>query len=129
MHYLVFALLALGIIAALFGFLSRHDNDEIVVAEGDCTTCDGNNSKCEQKCMMEASVKPIEYYDDEELDAFRGRASDSYSDEEIEQFSDVLYTMRQDEVAAWLRSLRLREVSLPDALKDEVALLVDQSKK
>ena len=50
----------------------------------------------------------------------------TYSDEEIEEFREVLYTMRTDEVAGWLHSLELRRVNLPDELKDEVLLLVGE---
>lgn len=39
-------------------------------------------------------------------------------------FRYVMLTMKQHEVAEWGRSLRLREVSLPDQVKDEYALLV-----
>ena len=73
---------------------------------------------------MEASTKPIEYFDDEELDAFKGTPSDTYTDEEVEEFANVLYTMRQDEVAAWCRSLNLRGIELPDQLKDEVFIML-----
>ncbi len=70
--------------------------------------------------MMEAATKEIEYYDDEELDTFKGRQSDDYTDEEVEQFSEVLYTMKPEEVASWNRSLILRGINLPNQLKDEV---------
>ena len=50
----------------------------------------GTDDKCEQVCMMEAAVKGVEYYDDEELDRFRGRPSDQYTDEEVEEFATVL---------------------------------------
>ena len=125
MLYLVLALVVLGLISAIFGIVShRKGEDEEPLQEGvSCNTCNGENSKCEQDCMMEASTKPIEYFDDEELDAFSGRQSDSYTDDEAEQFSDVLYTMRQDEVAAWCRSLHLRGIELPDQIKDEVYML------
>ena len=79
--------------------------------------------KCEQECMMEAATRDIEYFDDEELDAYRGRPSDQYTDDEADQFRDVLLTMRPEEVPAWGRSLRLREVNLPDQVKDDFALL------
>lgn len=77
--------------------------------------------------MMEASTKPIEYFDDEELDSFIGRPADSYTDDETEQFSDVLYTMRQDEVAAWCRSLNLRGIQLPNQIKDEVVMMISDN--
>ena len=118
-------MVVLGLISAIFGIVShRKGEDEEPLQEGvSCNTCNGENSKCEQDCMMEASTKPIEYFDDEELDAFSGRQSDSYTDDEAEQFSDVLYTMRHDEVAAWCRSLHLRGIELPDQIKDEVYML------
>ena len=74
--------------------------------------------------MLEAAVKDVEYYDDEELDAFIGRSSDTYDDEEAEQFRYVLYTMRQEEVAGWCRSLSLRGINMPDQIKDEVTVLL-----
>ena len=48
-----------------------------------------------------------------------------YDDDETQQFADVLYTMRQDEVAAWCRSLTLRGINLPNALKDEVVMMIE----
>ena len=47
-------------------------------------------------------------------------SKDDYSEEEVEQFAEVLYTMKPEEVAGWNRSLILRGINLPDQLKDEV---------
>ncbi len=102
MLILLAALVVLGIVAAVATkmLVNTADNDIPAVNVGsDCGTCNGDNDKCEQTCMMEAAVKKIEYYDDEDLDQYRGRSSDGYTDEEAEQFRDILYTMRQDEVA------------------------------
>lgn len=74
--------------------------------------------------MLEAATKPIEYFDDEELDAFKGRPSNLYTDEEVEQFAEVLESLRPEEVAAWGRSLHLRGIELPDILKDEYVAMV-----
>lgn len=125
MIYLLLSLAALGIISALIGLLSHNKerSDHVVLYDNDCSTCNGENSKCEQECMMEAATKEIEYFDDEELDSFKGRLSDSYSDEEAEQFRDILYSMRQEEVKDWMRSLVLRGIDLPDQVKDEVMML------
>ena len=74
--------------------ISPQGEDEEPLQEGvSCNTCNGENSKCEQECMMEAATKEIEYYDDEDLDRFAGRDADAYTDEEVEEFSEVLYTM------------------------------------
>lgn len=126
MLYLILALVALGVISAILGFISHRKGEEAPIIEGvSCNTCNGENSKCEQECMMEAATKEIEYYDDEELDAFKGRPSNEYSDEEVEQFSEVLYTMKPEEVAGWNRSLILRGINLPDQLKDEVIAFLE----
>ena len=65
-----------------------------------------------------------EYFEDEELDIFKGRASSEYTDQEAEEFRYVLYTMRQDEVRAWTRSLAMRGIDIPNQLKDEITLLL-----
>ena len=126
MAILIISLLALGVIAAIIGLLSHNKNsDSDVINVGtDCTTCNGDNALCEQECMMVAATCDIEYFDDEELDVFKGRQSDSYTDEEAEQFREVMYTMRQSEVKDWNRSLILRGVAVPDQLKDELVMLM-----
>lgn len=88
--------------------------------------CCGQHQICEKESLLAAVSKQIEYYDDEELDRFRGRPSDQYEEEEIEEFRDILYSMKDDEVAGWSRSLQLRGVELPDELKDELFLIVGE---
>jgi len=86
--------------------------------------CCGQHATCERDSLLAAVSKDIIYYDDEELDAFKGRESDEYSDEEAEQFATVFYELKEVEVAGWVRSLQLRGIELPDQLKDEVLLVV-----
>lgn len=127
MLYLLLSLVALGLISALFGYISyrRGDRQEIIKAQGDCTSCSGSNAMCEQECTMKAATEPIEYFDDEELDTFRGRPSDSYTEEETQQFADVLETLQPNEVKPWGRSLILRGINMPDSLKDEFTMLAE----
>ena len=130
MIYLIVSLLVLGVIAAITGLLSYNKDGSssvIMVDNSSCATCNGDNPKCEQECMMEAATKDIVYFDDEELDSFSGRKAADYSDDEAEQFREVVYTMRQQEVKEWTRSLTLRGIELPDQVKDEVFLLIDGS--
>ena len=111
MIYLIIALVVLGLASALIGLFTQRKGEEEPLKEGvSCNTCNGENTKCEQECMMEAATKEIEYYDDEELDTYKGRAADDYSEEEVEQFAEVLYTMKPEEVAGWNRSLILRGI-------------------
>ena len=88
--------------------------------------CCGQHEVCEKESLLAAVSKKIEYYDDEELDRFRGHSSDGYSEEEIEEFREVMYTCKEDEVAGWSRSLQLRGIELPDELKDELFLIVGE---
>lgn len=94
-----------------------------VAAGNDDIPCCGLREVCERK-LLRAAREEVEYYDDEELDAYRGRSADSYTEAEVEEFRYVLYTMREDEVAGWVRSLQLRQVELPDGLRDEVIMIV-----
>ena len=121
------ALFILAIIAAIATKFTKRkagEPDVIMPTSGDCSSCDGTDDKCEQVCMMEAATKDIEYYDDEELDRFRGRPSNQYTDAEVEEFATVLYTMQPHEVKGWNRSLILRESNLPDQIKDEVITMI-----
>lgn len=68
--------------------------------------------------------KDIIYFADEELDAYKGRTSDSYTDEEIDEFEDVLLTLRENETAEWLKSLQLRGIEIPEIIKDQALLMV-----
>lgn len=86
----------------------------------------GLSSMCNLDCSVEDLKEEPDYYDDEELDDYRGRASDAYTAAEVEQFEEVLTTMRPDEVHGWLRSLQLRGVALPDDLKDEAYMIVSE---
>ena len=87
------------------------------------TECCGLHEVCEKESLLADGVSEENYYEDEELDRFRGRTV--YSEEEVEEFREVLYTMRTDEVAGWVRSLELRRVPLPDELKDEIYIILN----
>ena len=92
--------------------------------EDDGEECCGEHEVCEKGRIKRALRTDIEYFDDEELDRFRGTAPDEYDDEAVDEFREVLYTMHPSEIEDWLKSLELREVALPDALKDELFMLM-----
>lgn len=119
------ALALLAGLAALVSKLTRGSNDAVQPTHGDCSTCSGEDDRCEQICYMEAATRDIEYYDDEELDRFQHRPSNSYTDEEVQQFADVLYSLRPEDAKGWARSLSLRGINLPDVLKDDLFTLME----
>ena len=130
MLYLFLGIVILGCIAGAFELISQcFDGKEqpIRVQKGDCSTCSGDDSACEQVCMMQAATKDIVYFDDEELDIYRGRPSDGYNADETEQFAEVLETLRPTEIKEWNRSLILRGINMPDGIKDEYFALVSSA--
>lgn len=88
--------------------------------------CCGKHAVCEKQKLAEARMRSAQYFDDEELDRFKGRDSGQYSDREIEEFRYVMYTMRQDEVREWMECLQAREIELPDELKEECYSMVNE---
>ena len=76
---------------------------------------------------QEYIIRQIET-DDEELDAFKGRASESYTAEEVEMFRDILLTLRPDDVAGWSRSIQLRGITLPEEIREELIMIVGEQR-
>jgi hypothetical protein len=135
MWYLVSGIILLGIIAAITGLFDsrkrRSSADNETEAAGHPTVpaeCCGRHEVCERDSRLTAASKNIEYYDDEELDAYRGTAPEQYNEKEVEAFCEVLYTLREAEVAGWLRSLQLRGINLPEQLKDEALLIMEEQR-
>ncbi|MCF0204650.1 MAG: phospholipase [Muribaculaceae bacterium] len=106
---------------------AKNNPDEPVATEPERPDgCCGQHEVCEKESLLVGIDKNIVYYDDEELDAFRGRADNEYSEAEIEQFRDVLYTLKSDDLAGWVRSIQMREITLPAPVYDEmIALMSD----
>lgn len=133
---LILLIVGLGVFAAVAGLVRQWWLSEQLrsgrierlpeVVEASEPGCCGQHEVCEKDSLLAAVSREIEYYDDEELDRFRGRESHDYSDAEIEEFDEVFTTLRSEEVAGWVRSLQLRGVNLPDALKDDVVLVVGE---
>ena len=128
--YIVVSLFVLGGVAALAGWWRyRHLPDEEPVVNPVDMECCGQHEVCEKESLLAALSKQIEYYNDEELDRYCGRRADAFSSDETDEFREILYTMRSDEVAGWVRSLQLRGVEIPDGLKDEVLMIVGERRQ
>jgi hypothetical protein len=107
----------------LFQSDTRPSGDPFAREEPD--TCCGRHSFCRKNLPPQAALRPTDYYDDEELDVFAGRSSDSYGKEETNLFAEVLHTMQESDVAGWISSLQLRGIELPDGLKEEVLMVLN----
>lgn len=130
--YILLALVATG---AVLYFLHRRDLKRMTPEQreqADRTVepeeCCGMHITCERDSLL-ASVSPeIEYYDDEELDRYRGTAPDEYSDEAIEEFRNVLLTLLPTDIAGWARSIQLRGIELPTPVREELLLIVAEAR-
>ncbi len=86
--------------------------------------CCGLHAICEKTGQIN---EPPIYYDDEELDRFAGRSATDYSDEETEEFRDVLLTLLPSDAPGWTVSLEKRRINLPDTLLPELELLLSEA--
>jgi len=68
----------------------------------------------------------IEYFDDEELDFLADIQPENLSDSQVKQLSDVFFTLKDSDVAAWLRSLQIRRIQLPLELREQALLVVSE---
>lgn len=87
--------------------------------------CCGQHEVCEKESLINTKII-AEYYDDEELDQFIGKSQSEYSEEEIKLFENVFYTLKEFDVAGWLKSLQLRGVELPEKIKEEALLIISE---
>lgn len=108
-------------------------SDADVTAEDDtqtanCTAdCCATNDVCLSELLLKAACNDIVYYDDEELDQFKDRQAEDYTPDELEQFRDVLYTLKPQELLPWRQALKKRGIMLPQPLHDEFIMLYNET--
>lgn len=96
------------------GSTSRTPEEPVLQDSGCCSLHD----VCVKNKVATPNEKP-EYFDDEELDEFAGRAADSYSEEETALFREIFHSVLDAEKPEWLRSLQLRNIAIPESMHDE----------
>ena len=101
----------------------QTEQPEPAIPAGECC---GKHAVCEKQKLAEARMRSAQYFDDEDLDRFKGRRSDKYTDQEVEEFRYVLYTMQQNEVRDWMECLQAREIEIPDELKEECYSMMNE---
>lgn len=90
--------------------------------------CCGTHAVCERELLLQKSTE-IEYYDDEELDVLADKAPTEYTAEQLNQLDEVFRTLKEKDVAGWLRSLQTRRIELPENLKEEALFIVSERRK
>lgn len=103
------------------------DVTEVVIPTEGCTDdCCTSNAVCPSEKLLEHSMEPAVYFDDEELDDFKGRDATGYTAGEEEQWRDVLYTLPHHELLQWERSIKKRGLVMPAAIHDELIMLYNE---
>ena len=122
--------LAIGIIAAaaivwlIVAIKRTKPTDEPAPVDIPADCC-GAHAVCERDSLLTKTTQ-IVYFDDEELDTLAHKPANEFSAQDLQMLSSVFYTLREQDVAGWLRSLQLRDIALPDELRDEALLIVSE---
>ncbi len=101
---------------------------EPAIADEPAEECCGMHITCERDSLSPVFAKEVEYFDDEELDAYADTDPADYPAEAVEQFRDVLLTLRPDDIAPWARSIQQRRIALPDEVRDELFIIVNEAR-
>ena len=92
------------------------------VADGECC---GTHLFCEKLETLRDGAK-IEYYDDEELDGLQGIPPTQYTPQQHQLFREIYETLQPNDIRGWVRSLQLRNVELPQDIREEIVLIISE---
>ena len=90
--------------------------------------CCGEHLVCEKETLLQTNAA-VEYYDDEELDVLAGIDPADYSPDQIEAIRTVFTSLQESDVPGWCRSLQLRNIALPQDIREEALLIVRERRK
>jgi hypothetical protein len=85
--------------------------------------CCGAHEICETDLLNKMSEEII-YYEDEELDEYKNFEENDYNDDQIDEFREVLYSLKEKEIEGWIRSLELRKIEMPSVIKSELVFMM-----
>ena len=66
------------------------------------------------------------YYNDEELDAYKGIAAEDLTAEQAAEIREVFETLMPKEVSDWVCAMQARGISLPADVREEALLLLSE---
>ena len=84
--------------------------------------CCGQHLVCERESLLQTNATP-EYFDDEELDALDGINPADFTQQQHDDIRAVFDTLQESDVPAWCRSLQLRNIALPQDIREEALLI------
>lgn len=125
--WVLFLVLIVGAVSLmLFTYLNRRNKDEEVEVNFEMDEeCCGAHEVCEKDSLLNSNADII-YFDDEELDDLSNVSPENYTVSQRNMLVEVFYTLKESDVAAWLRSLQLRNIQLPSDIKEEALLIVSE---
>lgn len=121
--WLIIGAICVAAVAWLVAIVRRSKPNEQPAKVDIPDDCCGAHAVCERDSLL-TKTSTIVYFDDEELDALAGRTADTFNESETQQIEEVFYTLREQDVAGWLRSLQLRNIDLPEPIRDAALLIV-----
>lgn len=101
----------------------REDNGGTVPEIKECAPGHSCSGCCGGTSCFNAKDKErphLVYFEDQELDRFRRRSGEDYTEEELAEWSEVLHTLNPDELAPWKRSISLRRLPVPIQIQKEL---------
>ena len=130
-------LTALAVVGTVLWLLDRRGRqrdaqgnllpNQVVESDQTCSDdCCGTHEVCPSEQLLRGELCDIIYYDDEELDQYRGRSADGYTEDELEQWRDVLYTLQPADRLGWERSIKRRGIIMPQPIRDELLMLLQE---
>lgn len=126
MWALLILLVVVGLVIMIITLINRrkHEQEPEVKFEIDEECC-GAHEVCDRDSLLNKDCE-IVYYDDEELDILSGKPALNYTKKEVEEISDIFYTLQEKDVAGWLKSLQLRNIELPSDIREQAILIVSE---
>ncbi|MBQ8337438.1 MAG: phospholipase [Bacteroidaceae bacterium] len=111
----IFILIIAGFLVINRIYRNRPAAEDHHSHDGEDGVCCGKHTNC-AKGYDNSNL----YFDDEELDRFKGTKQEEYTEADIEEFRQILYTMKSEEVSTWAHCLQTRGIEMPQEIKDEV---------
>ena len=118
--------LASILVLIIIGFFFIHKSNRNRVVVDDHHSHDNEDGECcgkHSNCSKGHDIGNL-YFEDEELDRFKGTKQEDYTEADIEEFRHVLYTMKTEETDTWVHCLQARGIEIPQEIKDEVLLIL-----
>lgn len=126
MWVLIIILVIFGLALYVFTYINRRNkNEETEITINDDGECCGAHEVCDKDSLLSSDNK-IEYFDDEELDELACISPENYTEQQLNQLAEVFYTLKENEVAPWLKSIQKRQIILPVSIREEALLIISE---